>query len=164
MGGGGLRPSSRCVDLGGGITRRHLRSPTYIRCGGGSLCRLVDLVRSCAEYQSINFRTCAPGNRRRITRAGQSRNHQCIVSSQRARKGYRHVVWLHLDHRGRGASSWRLPDRTWFMALGVLPFDVSPVPRSGGLVDRYGAKPPLIIGPVVVALGFAMFAIPSVGG
>ena len=35
---------------------------------------------------------------------------------------------------------------------------------SGGLVDRYGAKPPLIIGPVVVALGFAMFAIPSVGG
>ncbi len=35
---------------------------------------------------------------------------------------------------------------------------------SGGLVDRYGAKPPLIIGPVVVALGFPMFAIPSVGG
>jgi len=35
---------------------------------------------------------------------------------------------------------------------------------SGGLVDRYGAKPPLIIGPVVVALGFVLFAIPSVGG
>jgi len=34
---------------------------------------------------------------------------------------------------------------------------------SGGLVDRYGAKPPLVIGPLVVALGFVIFAIPSVG-
>jgi EmrB/QacA subfamily drug resistance transporter len=35
---------------------------------------------------------------------------------------------------------------------------------SGGLVDRYGAKRPLVFGPVVVAIGFVLFALPSVGG
>jgi len=35
---------------------------------------------------------------------------------------------------------------------------------SGGLVTRYGARGPLIIGPLIVALGFALFALPSVGG
>ncbi|HEV7815900.1 MAG TPA: MFS transporter [Janthinobacterium sp.] len=35
---------------------------------------------------------------------------------------------------------------------------------SGGLVDRYGAKWPLVIGPSIAALGFAGFAIPGVGG
>src|SRR5205823_5771337 len=35
---------------------------------------------------------------------------------------------------------------------------------SGGLVDRYGAKAPLVFGPLVVALGFLIFAIPSTGG
>jgi EmrB/QacA subfamily drug resistance transporter len=35
---------------------------------------------------------------------------------------------------------------------------------SGGLVTRYGPRPPLIIGPLVVALGFVLFAVPSVGG
>jgi EmrB/QacA subfamily drug resistance transporter len=35
---------------------------------------------------------------------------------------------------------------------------------SGGLVARYGARAPLIIGPLIVALGFALFAVPSIGG
>jgi EmrB/QacA subfamily drug resistance transporter len=35
---------------------------------------------------------------------------------------------------------------------------------SGGLVARYGARPPLIIGPLIAALGFVLFAVPSVGG
>ncbi|HWX55921.1 MAG TPA: MFS transporter [Verrucomicrobiae bacterium] len=34
---------------------------------------------------------------------------------------------------------------------------------SGGLVARYGPKVPLITGPVIVALGFALFALPSIG-
>lgn len=34
---------------------------------------------------------------------------------------------------------------------------------SGGLVKRYGAKLPLAVGPVIAALGFALFALPSVG-
>ena len=35
---------------------------------------------------------------------------------------------------------------------------------SGGLIVRYGARLPLIVGPVMVALGFLLFSIPSVGG
>jgi EmrB/QacA subfamily drug resistance transporter len=35
---------------------------------------------------------------------------------------------------------------------------------SGGLVDRYGGRPPLVFGPVIVAIGFALFALPMVGG
>ena len=34
---------------------------------------------------------------------------------------------------------------------------------SGGLVARYGARAPLVMGPLVAALGFALFAAPSVG-
>lgn len=35
---------------------------------------------------------------------------------------------------------------------------------SGGLVSRYGAKLPLTLGPVIAAIGFGLFAIPSIGG
>lgn len=34
---------------------------------------------------------------------------------------------------------------------------------SGGLVARYGPRGPLIIGPVIAALGFVLFAVPAVG-
>jgi MFS family permease len=34
---------------------------------------------------------------------------------------------------------------------------------SGGLIERYGARKPLTIGPVIAAAGFAMFAIPDIG-
>jgi EmrB/QacA subfamily drug resistance transporter len=35
---------------------------------------------------------------------------------------------------------------------------------SGGLVHRYGAKRPLIIGPLIAAVAFALFAVPGIGG
>lgn len=35
---------------------------------------------------------------------------------------------------------------------------------SGALVARYGARRPLVIGPVIAAAGFALFALPSTGG
>jgi len=35
---------------------------------------------------------------------------------------------------------------------------------SGGLVTRYGPRLPLIAGPLIVAAGFGMFAVPSIGG
>jgi EmrB/QacA subfamily drug resistance transporter len=34
---------------------------------------------------------------------------------------------------------------------------------SGGLVARYGPRGPLIIGPLIIALGFILFAVPAVG-
>jgi hypothetical protein len=33
---------------------------------------------------------------------------------------------------------------------------------SGGLVEHYGAKIPLVIGPITAAVGFALFAVPGV--
>ena len=35
---------------------------------------------------------------------------------------------------------------------------------SGGLVRRFGARTPLMIGPLIVAAGFLMFAVPATGG
>jgi EmrB/QacA subfamily drug resistance transporter len=35
---------------------------------------------------------------------------------------------------------------------------------SGGLIRRYGARRPLTIGPVIVAAGSALFALPGIGG
>jgi EmrB/QacA subfamily drug resistance transporter len=35
---------------------------------------------------------------------------------------------------------------------------------AGGLVDRYGARGPLVVGPAVAGLGFALLAVPGVDG
>jgi hypothetical protein len=35
---------------------------------------------------------------------------------------------------------------------------------AGGLITRFGARRPLIIGPVIVACGFVVFSLPGVGG
>jgi hypothetical protein len=35
---------------------------------------------------------------------------------------------------------------------------------SGGLVARYGAKMPLVIGPLIAGVGFVLFSLPGIGG
>lgn len=35
---------------------------------------------------------------------------------------------------------------------------------AGALADRFGARPPLVVGPVIAAVGFALFALPGIGG
>jgi EmrB/QacA subfamily drug resistance transporter len=37
-------------------------------------------------------------------------------------------------------------------------------PWSGGLVDRYGPRLPLVVGSLIVAIGFGLFALPGIGG
>jgi len=34
---------------------------------------------------------------------------------------------------------------------------------SGGLVERYGGRLPLVLGPIIAAIGFALFVVPGVG-
>jgi hypothetical protein len=34
----------------------------------------------------------------------------------------------------------------------------------GGMAGRYGARIPLVLGPIVVAIGYSLFAIPGIGG
>jgi EmrB/QacA subfamily drug resistance transporter len=49
----------------------------------------------------------------------------------------------------------------------LLPFTLIMFALSrwaGGLIDRYGPKWPLVIGPAIAALGFALLAAPGVGG
>ncbi len=35
---------------------------------------------------------------------------------------------------------------------------------SGGLVDRYGARKPLVVGPTIAAVGLGLMSVPSIGG
>jgi EmrB/QacA subfamily drug resistance transporter len=49
-----------------------------------------------------------------------------------------------------------------FLPFTVIVFTLSR--WSGGLVDRYGARLPLIVGPIVTAIGFLLMAVPGIGG
>lgn len=49
----------------------------------------------------------------------------------------------------------------------ILPFVIfiSLLSRwAGGLINRFGAQLPLIIGPAIAAIGYALFSIPGIGG
>lgn len=49
----------------------------------------------------------------------------------------------------------------------LLPFVLTMFilsPWSGGLVKNYGAKLPLVVGPVITAFGYFLFIIPGIGG
>ena len=55
------------------------------------------------------------------------------------------------DRGGRGAAA-------------VHRDHVPAVALGRGLVDRFGARLPLVVGPLIAAAGFALFALPGVGG
>ena len=55
-------------------------------------------------------------------------------------------------HRGRGRAP--PPHRP----------DVSVIALVRRLIERYGARTPLIVGPLIAALGFALFSRPGIGG
>jgi EmrB/QacA subfamily drug resistance transporter len=51
--------------------------------------------------------------------------------------------------------------------MALLPFiiiNLALARWAGGLVSRYGAKRPLVIGPAIAAAGFAVYALPGIGG
>ena len=49
-----------------------------------------------------------------------------------------------------------------FMPLIIALFVISP--WAGGLVAKYGAKPPLIVGTILGSIGFYLFTLPGIGG
>ena len=49
-----------------------------------------------------------------------------------------------------------------FLPFTLLMFALSR--WSGGLVTRYGARLPLVVGPIIVAFGYLLFTIPGIGG
>lgn len=49
-----------------------------------------------------------------------------------------------------------------FLPFPVIVFVLSR--WSGGLVQRYGSRLPLVVGPIITAAGFVLFAVPDIGG
>ena len=76
----------------------------------------LGLVRLCREHQSSDYRADTARARRCFAGAGKSRHYQRLVSRARARSGDRNLVGFHCHYRGGRSRSWRLANRTHFMA------------------------------------------------